>query len=514
MNISLARKVLENLKALGVQDILLCAGARNSPLVLLIEKSKGFRIFSFFEERSAGFFALGRSQRDQRPVAVITTSGTAVAELLPAAVEATYTQTPLIFVTADRPRSYRGTGAPQSIDQVGIFSHYVETCVDIASVDEKMDFGMWTQLAPLQINVCFDEPLIDEVLPEIDFSQASVATFAKAPGLQPTLARIADQPVVIAGPMSLKEAEEIRPILEKLGAPIYAEGLSNLRRFSSLQKLFLKSGERIVKELFVKGKALSVIRVGGVPTLRFWRDLEETFQKVPVISLSNSDYTGLSRGVKHTVGFHNAHLLKAEWTQDTRAEIFRLDHEKYQTLRALLKKYPRSEMALIQDLDRQTRDQFVYLGNSLPIREWDLVSAFQDGPKRQSGNRGANGIDGQVSSFLGSSSPETENWAIVGDLTAMYDLASLWVTRQLEPMQLRLVIVNNQGGQIFKNMFEKEIFLNRHQTEFSHWAKMWNWDYQKWQEVPEHHDFPQHVIIELIPDAEQTAGFWQEYKAL
>lgn len=514
MNIALARKILENLRMLGVRDVLLCAGARNSPLVLLLEKSKGFRVFHFFEERAAGFFALGRSQRDRTPVAVITTSGTAVAELLPAAVEATYTQTPLIFVTADRPRSYRGTGAPQSIDQVGIFSHYVETCVDIASTDEKMDFAMWTRLAPLQINVCFDEPLIDAEILELDFSAEPPPLMKPMPGLQPTLARVADQPLVIAGPMSLAEAEEIRPTLENLGAPIYAEGLSNLRGFPSLQNLFLKSGDKIVRELFVKGKCLSVIRIGGIPTLRFWRDLEESFQKVPVVSLSNSDFTGLSRGVKHTVGFHNKHLLKAEWTKDCRAEIFQLDQEKHSTLQSLLRKYPRSEMTLIQDLDSKMKNQSVYLGNSLPIREWDLVSSFANGPSRQMGNRGANGIDGQVSSFLGSARTSSENWAIVGDLTAMYDLASLWVTPQLEDMNLRLVVVNNQGGQIFKNMFEKDIFLNRHQTEFSHWAQMWKWDYQKWPEVPKSTDLPKHVIIELTPDAEQTQKFWQEYKSL
>ncbi len=513
MNIALAQKVLENLWSVGVQDVLLCAGARNSPLVVLLEKSKGFKVYNFFEERSAGFFALGRSQRDQRPVAVITTSGTAVAELIPSAVEATYTQTPLIFVTADRPRSYRGTGAPQSIDQVGIFSHYVETCIDVASTDEKMDLGMWTRLAPLQINVCFDEPLIDSEVPVMDFHRRP-EPFTPVAGLSPTQPRIADRPLVIAGPMSVQEAEQALPFLEKWGAPIYAEGLSNLRRFSSLQNLMIKSGDKIVRELFIKGKSQSVIRIGGIPTLRFWRDLEESFVKVPVISISNSEYTGLSRGVKHTVGFKNLHLIKTEWVVDPRAEIFALDREKQNHLKTLLEKFPRSEVALMSDLSKLTVDQSVYLGNSLPIREWDLVSPFQESARRQAGNRGANGIDGQVSSFLGGASTQIENWAVIGDLTAMYDLPALWVVPQLEKTKMRLVIINNQGGQIFKNMFEKDIFLNRHQIEFSHWAKMWNWDYRKWSEIPEGEKLADHSIIELVPDAEQTHQFWQEYKSL
>ncbi len=513
MNIELSKRVLESIRQLGVEDILLCAGARNSPLVMVLEKSKGFRISSFFEERSAGFFALGRSQRDRKPVAVITTSGTAVAELLPAAVEATYTQTPLIFVTADRPRSYRGTGAPQSIDQVGIFTKYVETCLDIADPAEGLDFSSWSRVNPLQINVCFDEPLIDKEILPIDFSQIPLFPPMETK-LIPLRKHVANQPLVIAGPMSVSEAEQIRPFLENLGAPIYAEGLSNLRGLQSLQKLFLHSGEKIVRDLFVKGKCLSVIRIGGVPTVRFWRDLEETFKQVPVISLSATEYTGLSRSAYHTIGYQYANLIKSEWSQDTRAEIFKTDQAKWESIQMLLKKYPRSEMSLISELSRKTSDQFVYLGNSLPIREWDLASIYENSAARQTGNRGANGIDGQISSFLGGASPRTENWAVIGDLTALYDLSALWITKQLEKMKLRLVIVNNQGGLIFKNMFEKEIFLNRHQIEFSKWAEMFHWDYQLWKEVPSTARLGDNVVIELQPDPEQSQQFWNEYKSL
>ena len=113
MNLQLAEKVITEVVQLGVHEFCLCAGARNSPLVVLLEKAKGIRVHSFFEERSASFFALGRTKKTGRPVAIVTTSGTAVAELLPAAVEATYTGQPLLFITADRPRDYRGKGAPQ-----------------------------------------------------------------------------------------------------------------------------------------------------------------------------------------------------------------------------------------------------------------------------------------------------------------------------------------------------------------------------------------------------------------
>src|SRR4051812_29604531 len=110
VNYQASENLLRQLYALGVRDLIYCAGARNSPLMMVLERAEGVRKISFFEERSAGFYALGRARRDRRPVAVITTSGTAAAELLPSMIEAFHTGVPLIAVTADRPRRLRGTG--------------------------------------------------------------------------------------------------------------------------------------------------------------------------------------------------------------------------------------------------------------------------------------------------------------------------------------------------------------------------------------------------------------------
>jgi 2-succinyl-5-enolpyruvyl-6-hydroxy-3-cyclohexene-1-carboxylate synthase len=146
-NIARARRLIEQVRGLGANDFCVCAGSRNSPLIAVLSGS----LFSFVDERSAAFFALGRIKRHGTPAAVVTTSGTAVAELMPAAVEAYYSGLPLILVSADRPERYRGTGAPQAIEQVGIFGPYAAT-----STDE------WNRRAPLHLNIEFDEPLIDE----------------------------------------------------------------------------------------------------------------------------------------------------------------------------------------------------------------------------------------------------------------------------------------------------------------------------------------------------------------
>jgi len=146
-NLGIAREILERVRAAGVTDFCVCGGSRNAPLLAVVSGN----VYTFVDERSAAFFALGRIKRDDRPVAVITTSGTAAAELLPATIEAYYSGAPLVLITADRPARFRGTAAPQTIEQVGLFGVYAAT-----------DFDRWNRRTPLHINVEFDEPLIDE----------------------------------------------------------------------------------------------------------------------------------------------------------------------------------------------------------------------------------------------------------------------------------------------------------------------------------------------------------------
>ena len=114
----IAQSVLQACMNLGVREFVVCAGSRNSDLVHgLLQHRDQVQLYSFFEERSAAFFALGRTLAQPYPVAIITTSGTAAAELLPAVIEAHYQERPLVMITADRPIRYRGSGAPQAIER-------------------------------------------------------------------------------------------------------------------------------------------------------------------------------------------------------------------------------------------------------------------------------------------------------------------------------------------------------------------------------------------------------------
>jgi 2-succinyl-5-enolpyruvyl-6-hydroxy-3-cyclohexene-1-carboxylate synthase len=156
----------------------------------------------------------------------------------------------------------------------------------------------------------------------------------------------------------------------------------------------------------------------------------------------------------------------------------------------------------------------VYLGNSLPIREWDLAAVRTGGPGAVGVNRGANGIDGQLSTFLGMCTPGREHWAIVGDLTALHDLGAPWVLPRLATGPIRMVVVNNGGGQIFRRLFPYPELRNEHGLTFARWADMWGLAYQRWDAVPPVTALPDRVVIELAPDAAATDAFWRAYDAL
>ncbi|MGZ3768177.1 MAG: 2-succinyl-5-enolpyruvyl-6-hydroxy-3-cyclohexene-1-carboxylic-acid synthase [Bdellovibrio sp.] len=517
-NMELAGKVIQELVNTGVREFILCAGARNSPLVHILDENKNLKVYSFFEERSAAFFGLGRIASTRRPVAIITTSGTAVAELLPAAVEGTYSSLPLIMVTADRPKHYRGTGAPQTIEQVGIFSYYNEVALDLDAENSHVSFKSLSWKKPIHVNVCFEEPLIDGPVPKIEFS---VTERTKLPGQLPldTLKEMENflnnhHPLVIVGILPEKAYGTVLEFLKQYKAPVYCEGISSLRGHPDIKEIEIRSGEKMVHHILGSKICDSVLRIGGIPTTRVWRDLEDKYREIPVFSVSFNHYTGLSRPTLQCNSLDLLSQVEFAYPHRENTQLNIEDEARAEKERALLEKYPKSEQGLIYYLSKKMKGNSLYLGNSLPIREWDACSSHDARPARVAANRGANGIDGQLSTFLGWAHPEMENWCLVGDLTAMYDLASLWVTSQLDAKKFRIVVINNGGGQIFSRMFKKDIFVNKHSISFKSWAAMWNWNYTEWHDIPETMDLADHQVIELKPDIEQTQEFMKEYDSL
>lgn len=468
-NIELAKAVLNQLASQGVERFILCPGARNAPFVSLIAKSQNKSV-TFFEERSAGFYALGCAISSRRPVAVITTSGTAVANLLPPTIEAFYSGVPLVWITADRPKSYRGTGAPQTIVQPGIFGDYAHFAGDF-DVENFADFEI-RENGPTHVNICFDEPLIDCEVEEwqwaSDLPPDRARNSCDTRGLK-KLALSAKKPLILVSGLRFGH-ERVIHWLSKQRCPIYLEGCSGLRGLDLLSEIELQSMPQLTDYD-------AVVRIGGVPTLRLWRDLESS--TIPVFNVSDMNFPGLAREDVTTLSMQ-ALEIETRFLHSELAEVIARDRSRYQQFRAKIDREPYSELGLVHRLSQQIDpNDLVYLGNSLPIRNWDQAARRDFCVRNCFASRGANGIDGQISTFFGLCDPDRRNWALLGDLTVLYDLSAPWVLRE-SPVSFHLVIINNGGGKIFAPMFNEELFENRHSLNFRHWAEFWGLSYQLW----------------------------------
>ncbi len=596
-------ELFAQLKRWGVQTLCVCPGARNAPWVGFLEcVPESFQVFYFFEERSAAFFALGKmmaaNERGGQPVAVLTTSGTAVAELLPAVMEAFYSGLPLVVVSADRPRRYRGQGAPQVAEQVGLFSHYVAATYDLAF--EELVFTSSQPLGPLpealpglpvHLNVCLDEPLGDKGLTpsycqaawaEVGFRQQreqpeasgtrSLSDHQALAEMDAFLAQ-ATFPWIIVGGLPPEARSAVADFLKSCALPVFLESTSGLRDVflaasgeqtetgpgSELPPVMLQGGETFMQWAGALGYPVgSVLRIGGVPTLRFWRDLESVaYAGLPVLSLSARGFSGLARpsfAPQLLLTATTTELLPAwpSWahTQErffTLLALFRsrlqvhlqaqglrqwgerregqqvlsrlraFDQEWWLGQQALLAQEPQSEPAMMASLGSKLPDSaHLFLGNSLAVREWDGL--YLRKPLAQvAAVRGLNGIDGQVSTFFGFAPDGTaEAWAFLGDLTVLYDLAAPWVLAKMQQVSLRLVIINNQGGQIFSRLFPYASMLNQHDLRFQDWAKFWRLDYLALESVPQGPlSLPAGpVIIELLPEGAATERLGQKKEQL
>ena len=493
-NISLSKDLIQSLTAQGVKNFIVCAGARNAPLIKALEKCSGIDVEEYFEERAAAFYALGLTKKNLDPVAVITTSGTAVANLYPAVMEAHYAGLPLVVVTADRPDSYRGTGAPQSVNQVDIFGEHVANCFDI-SIAETEEVKLASD-CPVHINICFDEPLIDEELDSFTAENVSGELESALDVSQYSLPTTQSfkKPLIIVGSLMASEAITLKAVLNNISCPIYAEAHSQLREDSDLN--LIRSGEFSFRPEVFKENFDSLIRIGGIPTLRLWRDLEDSLFDVPVASFSRLTFTGLSRSEQVAPLSELEAFLKS---LDLESPSF---DESFQTqlLEKALNENPNSEVSMIAAWASELPEKSnVLVGNSLPIREWEL-SAPQSGKSLQVfSNRGVNGIDGLISTACGiAKSTDNPTYVLLGDLSALYDLSSLALVSKMKPL-VKVVVVNNGGGMIFKRIFNDEKFENRHDWNFSQAGKMFGLSYGE-------------DLIELKPNADETEKFWQTYQ--
>lgn len=504
----LAERVIQQAVLRGVAEFVLCPGSRNSPLLAEALRS-GLACWGHMDERAAAFFALGRCRDLDRPVAVITTSGTAAFEAFPAVIEALYQRLPLLVITADRPKRFRGTGAPQAIEQAGMFCVYAVSSLD--TEDGRLNLENWDGWGPAHVNVCLDEPLLQTASEERDGVAPEIpsAPWEGRPRFRGARrCRISTPDVVLVGSLHPSDRAEVKGFLRTLRRPVLAEATSGLREDADLAAWMLRDGEHSLGSLAVH----SVLRVGGVPSLRFWRDLEGR-KDVAVCNVLANGFPGLARDCRLLDELSQVEIVEErprfDWTASRRREA---------RLEELLRAHPRSEPALVRALSVSLgAGASVFLGNSLPVREWNLAASREDRGVDCWANRGANGIEGNVSAWLGwSALRKTESWGIFGDLTALYDLNALWVREQVEAAPRRLVVVNNGGGGIFRRIPGlsaasgelRRMILSEHRLGFAPWAEMWNCGYHLWESGGGAVDGEGLVIVEVRPDEDETERFW------
>ncbi len=463
---------------LNLTKIYFCTGARNHDLLKFFPED---RISFDYDERVASFKALGLAKVSTSPVAVCTTSGTAVAECVPAMLEAYYSELPLVLITGDRPKKLHGTGSPQTIEHEALTrscrGSYIE--IDLARLP---DLSLEGAKFPVHLNVLVDDT-VAHALP-LEFHQNL--------GALPAFFKRVKKPLFLFS----HERHSMAPFVEKFaetGLPFYAETLSGAHELSTL-----KTEKRLV-ELFQSGSFEGLVRVGHTPLSKVWRLLEK--RPLPVLSFDSRNLPALSYG--EVFPFGSSELMKASafWDELRSIPPYAFSDGSAEVLDTLIARYPLSEVALFGELQEKfSPGDTVYLGNSLVVRFFELTQR-----KRLSvfGNRGVNGIDGQLASAIGLAAGLTHRLTcILGDVTTFYDLSSL---RDLPP-NLNLIIMNNRGGRIFDMLnLDKRIVLE-HENDFRSIAQGLGLSYSNDLE-----DFGQVQVLELFPDGDEGKRFLKEW---
>ncbi|HEY6570309.1 MAG TPA: 2-succinyl-5-enolpyruvyl-6-hydroxy-3-cyclohexene-1-carboxylic-acid synthase [Candidatus Limnocylindrales bacterium] len=487
---ALLRAFVAEFAAAGVRDAVVCPGSRSTPLALALGVSPDIRVRVLLDERAAGFFALGIARTDRRPVAVLVTSGTAAMELAPAVVEAAYSRVPLVVLTADRPAELRDRGAAQTIDQdhlygraakwfaeLPLFDGHPATAAHVRSVAGRAVATAWAGPAgPVHLNVPFREPLLpDGSLEPADVGatptegRPTTATMTGRrtlddAGLDAVAERVAAarRGLIVAGPdddPALPVA--LATLAGATGFPILADPLSGLRAGRHDRSMVVARGDQLVR----RGPWIDahrpdlVIRTGAMPTSKPIAELLAAARPellildgdggwresalVPATFVHADPAATATALARRTDGGRAADDWAGAWLEADAAAI-RTMNDWLAGLDQPFEGAPFPALAAALP-DGAT----LWAGNSMPVRDMDGWLPSTERAITVRSNRGANGIDGVVSTALGSAAVATGPVAlVVGDLSFLHDLNAL-VAAKLHGLSATIVLVNNDGGGIF-----------------------------------------------------------------
>src|SRR6266851_3942697 len=428
-----AATLVDELAAQGVEYACVSPGSRSAPIAMALQRHPRIKVIIQIDERSGSFFGLGLGKATGKPAVLLCTSGTAAAEFHPAVIEASYSRTPLIVITADRPPELQDVGANQAIDQQHLYGTAVRWFFDPGPpVEIPGAARVWRRLAaravaeaaggPVHINLPFREPLVPPPgqAPSAEGESGQSITSGRMLPTQAQLANLASalqgarRPLVVAGEM--RDGERLAPALMRLGLPVLAEPGSQLRRAET-------------------GGAVEAYEALPPVNRMAWRDEWMSAGKKAGAAMSA---TLISTPI------HEGHIV-----------------------RALAARLPDAAQ--------------VFVGSSMPIRAADSFWPLSKPQQRFFGNRGASGIDGLVSTGLGVATGRSHipSVLLLGDLSVYHDMNGLWTIGR-HSIKATVVVCDNNGGGVFTflpraqhpDVFE-EIFATPLGLDFAQIARLY-----------------------------------------
>jgi 2-succinyl-5-enolpyruvyl-6-hydroxy-3-cyclohexene-1-carboxylate synthase len=499
---------VDELQRIGVRNVVICPGSRSTPLAMAFAAQPGIRTWMHVDERSAAYFGLGMAKQLRQPVALLCTSGTAAANFLPALVEAKLTHVPLLVLTADRPHELRDNGAPQSIDQNRLYGTYVKWFVEVAlpeATDAALRYIRTTAAratasaqaipaGPVHLNFPFREPLTPEpipgqLLPPVE--QRDLVAWQGRPGNSPYIevreaplgapvAEItgnvldmvygAQRGLIIVGPND--DPALVAPLVRlarHLGYPILADPLSQLRCGEHDRSMVLSSYDAFLRiDSFIENAQPELIlRFGAMPASKPLLLYLKRYASRPLVVIDGNG------------GWEEPTQLASELIHANPAALCQNLLTLLEAREDIQPAMPQAWLNMWQDADKITQQTLqnaiydfnelfegrvfielanllpdgttLYTGNSMPVRDLDTFFWSSDKRIRIMGNRGANGIDGIVSSALGASAVSGQHEPtvlVLGDLSFFHDLNGLLAARSHQ-LNLIIVLINNDGGGIF-----------------------------------------------------------------
>ncbi|WP_349408258.1 2-succinyl-5-enolpyruvyl-6-hydroxy-3-cyclohexene-1-carboxylic-acid synthase [Pseudalkalibacillus sp. SCS-8] len=478
---------VDELNNADIEDVVISPGSRSTPLAMMFAQHPQIKVWLSVDERSAAFFALGIAKSKEKPVALVCTSGTAAANYYPAIIEASISHIPLIILTADRPHELRDVGAPQSIDQIGMYGKYVKWFHEMAL--PEMEEGMLRYVrsnagracaianhgkkGPVHLNLPFREPLVPEYRSSEAFQYGKLEQKAyrsfeagsrnlteRQYGELANILKGVEKGLIVCGPGQYRHAvQAITELAEALDFPILADPLSPLRTGEHSKELVIDNYDALLKsEVINNEKPDVIIRFGAMP-------VSKAFYKY-VQKHKDADYWIIEEGEEWRDPAHSSgrmiyadtqqfaealgHAIEStdtptEWTRHWRRANAIAGDEKH----AFVTSDAFFEGKIFSRLEQLIPDgTTLFVGNSMPIRDLDSFFSTTQKEIQLSANRGANGIDGVISTALGVAATGQKTVLVIGDLSFYHDMNGLLASKMHE-LDLTVVLVNNNGGGIF-----------------------------------------------------------------